>query len=112
MRPAFERRADDARAGYAEPSAWVSRANVSLGEEAVSEETPPVRAHCITITIIGALPLPMTQYTAPQFDDFIRHVQEELFKRWPEFLPASPPMIVQWSELRDDWIKTSPCERR
>lgn len=76
----------------------------------MSEETP-MRAHCITITIIGALPLPMTQYTAPHFDDFIQHMQEELFTRWPEFMPASPPMIVQWSELRDDWIKTKPGER-
>lgn len=73
--------------------------------------TEELRVHCITITIIGALPLPMAQYNAPHFDDFIEHLQKELLKRWPEFMPARPPMIVQWAELRDDWIKTTPGER-
>lgn len=71
-------------------------------------DEPRMRAHCITITIIGALPLPMTQYTAPHFDDFIAHVQDELFRRFPAFMPARPALIVQWAELRDDWIATAP----
>jgi hypothetical protein len=64
----------------------------------------PPKAHCLTITIVGAFrdDAPLRPGALPELLDGIERL---LRAQLPEFLPASPPALVQVFDVRDDWIK-------
>jgi hypothetical protein len=60
------------------------------------------KAHCITITIVGAVIPPLA---ADQLQLLFERVGAILQETMPDFLPANPSVTIVTSELRDDWIK-------
>ena len=64
---------------------------------------------CLVITVVGRIDGPDTSDMS-DLHGFLADVKIALDTRFPRFKPASPPVIVTWSELRDEYIGDSSAK--
>jgi hypothetical protein len=69
----------------------------------MSDTPQEPKAITMTIVIVGALRPDADIH--PHLSALMGQIQVALFKTFPDFLPANPPVTIITADVRDDWIK-------